>query len=200
MPIGVPKVFFPFTEDEEDSWVDVYNRLYRERFLFLGQEAEGETSNQIMGLMVVLSIDDPTRDLYLFINSPGGGVISGIGVYDTMQLVPAEVHTICLGVAASIASLILLGGTIPKRLACPNSRVMIHQPASSFFESPCVEFLVESDELIIVRENLVGLYVQRTGQPTWIISEDLERDIFMSPTEAQAHGIVDHVGLDLEIQ
>nr|ASJ64662.1 clp protease proteolytic subunit [Chorispora tenella] len=196
MPIGVPKVFFSVAEDEEDSWVDVYNRLYRERFLFLGQEVNSETANQIMGLMVVSSIDDATRDLFLFINSPGGGVIPGVGLYDTIQIVPTDVHTICVGVAASVASLILLGGTITKRLACPNS----HQPASSFFESPLGEFIMESDELILIRENLVGLYVQRTGKPGWVVSEDLERDVFMSPTEAQAHGIVDHVGYDLEVQ
>ncbi|KAL1134179.1 hypothetical protein V6Z11_A12G088700 [Gossypium hirsutum] len=132
MPIGVPKVPFRNPGEEDAVWVDVYNRLYRERLLFLGQEVDSEISNQLIGLMVYLSIENDTKDLYLFINSPGGWVIPGVAIYDTMQFVQPDVHTICMGLAASMGSFLLAGGEITKRLAFPHARVMIHQPASSF--------------------------------------------------------------------
>nr|UVY96443.1 clpP-like protease [Rehderodendron indochinense] len=120
MPIGVPKVPFRGPGEEDASWVDV-NRLYRERLLFLGQEVDSEISNQLIGLMVYLSIEDDTKDLYLFINSPGGWVIPGVAIYDTMQFVQPDVHTICMGLAASMGSFILVGGEITKRLAFPHA-------------------------------------------------------------------------------
>nr|YP_009645713.1 ATP-dependent Clp protease proteolytic subunit [Syringa tomentella subsp. yunnanensis]YP_009868627.1 ATP-dependent Clp protease proteolytic subunit [Syringa wolfii]QBS54398.1 ATP-dependent Clp protease proteolytic subunit [Syringa tomentella subsp. yunnanensis]QKG63832.1 ATP-dependent Clp protease proteolytic subunit [Syringa wolfii]UNZ12041.1 ATP-dependent Clp protease proteolytic subunit [Syringa villosa] len=196
MPIGVPKVPFRIPGEEDASWVDVYNRLYRQRVLFLCQEVESEISNQIMGLMVYLSIEDPKKDQYLFINSPGGWAIPGVGIYDTMQFVPPDVHTICLGLAASMGSFILVGGAITKRIALPHARVMIHQPACAFFEAQTGEFVLEMEELIILRENLTRAYVQRTGKPLWVVSEDMERDVFMSATEAQAYGIVDLVAVE----
>nr|QUB02701.1 clp protease proteolytic subunit [Streptolirion volubile] len=196
MPIGVPKVPFRSPGEEDAVWVDVYNRLYRERLLFLGQEVESEISNQLVGLMVYLSIENKTRDLYLFINSPGGWVIPGIAIFDTMQFVPPDVHTICMGLAASMGSFILVGGEITKRLAFPHARVMIHQPASSFYEAQAGEFILEAEELLKLRETLTRIYVQRTGNPLWIVSEDMERDIFMSATEAQAHGVVDLVAVE----
>nr|AKF02161.1 clp protease proteolytic subunit [Oenocarpus minor] len=199
MPIGVPKVPFRSPGEEDAVWVDV-NRLHRERLLFLGQEVDSEISNQLVGLMVYLSIEDDTRDLYLFINSPGGWVIPGIAIYDTMQFVPPDVHTICMGLAASMGSFILVGGEITKRLAFPHAiiRVMIHQPASSFYEAQAGEFILEAEELLKLRETLTKVYVQRTGNPLWVVSEDMERDVFMSATEAQVHGIVDLVAVENE--
>nr|ULD67474.1 clp protease proteolytic subunit [Paris mairei] len=200
MPLGVPKVPFRSPGEEDATWVDL-NRLHRERLLFLGQEVENEISNQIVGLMVYLSLEDNTRDLFLFINSPGGLVMPGIAIYDTMQFVIPEVHTICIGLAASMGSFILVGGEITKRLAFPHAmlyqfiRVMIHQPASSFYRSQTGEFILEVEELMRLRETLTKVYVQRTGNPLWVVSEDMERDVFMSATEAQAHGIVDLVGI-----
>nr|UDZ59542.1 clp protease proteolytic subunit [Ranalisma rostratum]UDZ59543.1 clp protease proteolytic subunit [Ranalisma rostratum] len=196
MPVGVPKVPFRIPGDEDATWVDLYNRLYRERLLFLGQEVDSEISNQIVGLMVYLSIEDKTKDLYLFINSPGGWVIPGIAIYDTMHFVPPDVHTICMGLAASMGSFILVGGEITKRLAFPHARVMIHQPASSFYQAQAGEFLLEAEELLKLRETITKAYVQRTRTPLWVISEDMERDVFMSATEAQAYGIVDLVGVE----
>nr|QXO04746.1 clpP-like protease [Hetaeria youngsayei] len=195
MPIGIPKVPFRIPGDEDATWVDLINRLYRERLLFLCQEVDSEISNQLVGIMVYLSIEDDTRDLFLFINSPGGGVLSGISIYDTMQLVLPDVNTICIGLAASMGSFILVGGEITKRLAFPHARVMIHQPASSFYEAHIGEFMLEVEELLKLRETVTKVYVQRTGNPLWVISEDMERDVFMSATEAQAHGIVDLVGV-----
>nr|QIQ22797.1 clp protease proteolytic subunit [Cistanche deserticola] len=196
MPIGVPKVPFRLPGEEDASWVDVYNRLYRARFLFLGQEVDSEISNQLVGLMVYLSIEDDTKDLYLFINSPGGWIIPGVAIFDIMQLVQPEVNTICIGLAASMGSFILVGGEITKRLALPHARVMIHQPASSFFKSQTGEFIMEAEEIMNLREILTRVYVQRTGKPLWVVSKDMERDVLMSATEAQAYGIVDLVAVE----
>ncbi|KAK4566260.1 hypothetical protein RGQ29_002485 [Quercus rubra] len=184
MPIGVPKV--PFRSlGEEDALL-----------LFLGQEVDSNLSNQIIGLMVYLSLEDDSKDLYLFINSPGGWVILRVAIYDTKQFVQPDVQTICMGLAASIGSFLLVGGEITKRLAFPHARVMIHQPASSFYEAPAGEFILEAEEMMKLREIITRVYVQRTGTPLWVVSKDMERDVFMSATEAQAHGIVDHVGVE----
>nr|YP_010330786.1 clp protease proteolytic subunit [Parietaria floridana]YP_010339544.1 clp protease proteolytic subunit [Parietaria praetermissa]UNY33925.1 clp protease proteolytic subunit [Parietaria praetermissa]UNY34008.1 clp protease proteolytic subunit [Parietaria floridana] len=196
MPIGVPQVPFRNPGDEDASWVDVLNRLYRERLLFLGQEVDDEISNQLIGLMIYLSIEDDTPDLYLFINSPGGWVIPGLGIFDTMQFVQPDVQTICMGLAASMGSFILVGGEITKRLAFPHARVMIHQPSTSFYEARTGEFILETEELLKLRETLTKVYVQRTGKPLWVVSEDMERDVFMSATEAQAHGLIDLVAVE----
>nr|QWX87906.1 ATP-dependent Clp protease proteolytic subunit [Phyllolobium chinense] len=193
MPVGVPKVPYLVPGDEDASWIDLYNRLYQERLLFLGQEINSEISNQLVGLMVYLSLEDKTKDLYLFINSPGGEIISGMAMFDAMHFVEAEVQTVCVGLAASMASLLLLGGEITKRLAFPHARVMIHQPASSFQDEQTGECMLEADELLKMRETITQIYAQRTGKPAWQISKDMERDLFMSAEEAQAYGIVDMV-------
>nr|QIM59200.1 clpP-like protease [Exacum paucisquamum]QIM59212.1 clpP-like protease [Exacum paucisquamum] len=190
MPIGVPKIPFQSPGEEDASWVDV-NRLYRERLLFLGRAVDSEISNQLIGLMIYLSIEDYNKDLYLFINSPGGGLISGVAVYDTMQFVRPDVHTICMGLAASMGSFILVGGEILYTI-----RVMIHQPASLFYEAQTGEFILEAEELLKLRETITRVYVQRTDKSLWVVSEDMERDVFMSATEAQAYGIVDLVAIE----
>nr|QXI85297.1 clp protease proteolytic subunit [Gentiana crassuloides] len=194
MPIGVPKVPFQSPGEGDASWVDV-NRLYRERLLFLGQAVDSEISNQLIGLMIYLSMEDNNKNLYLFINSPGGWVIPGVAIYDTMQFVRPDIHTICMGLAASMGSFILVGGEITKRLAFPHARVMIHQPASSFYEAQTGEFILEAEELLKLRETITRVYGQKTGKPLWVVSEDMERDVFMSATEAQAYGIVDLVAV-----
>nr|YP_010734603.1 ATP-dependent Clp protease proteolytic subunit [Euphorbia nutans]WEH01462.1 ATP-dependent Clp protease proteolytic subunit [Euphorbia nutans] len=191
MPVGVPKVAFQLSEDDAD-WVDL---LYRQRFLFLTQEVNSEISNQIVGLMVYLSLENQTNDLLLFINSPGGWIIPGVAIYDIIQAVPPDVRTVGMGVTASMASLILGGGTFTKRFALPNARIMIHQPISSYYQSPIGDYVLEVDDIMIMRENIIKSYVERTGQPFWVISEDIERDVFMSATEAQAHGIVDVIAV-----
>nr|QGU84350.1 clp protease proteolytic subunit [Casearia velutina] len=195
MPIGVPKV--PFRNPGEDGsvWIDVYNRLYRERLLFLGQDIDSEISNQLIGLMLYLSAESEIQDLYLFINSPGGWVMPGFAIYDAMQCVRPDVQTVCMGLAASMGSFILVGGKITKRLAFPHARVMIHQPIAAFYEAQIGEFVLEAEELLKLREILTRVYAQRTGKPLWVVSEDMERDVFMSATEAQVHGIVDRVAV-----
>nr|WAR50587.1 clp protease proteolytic subunit [Trilepidea adamsii] len=196
MPIGVPRVPFRLPGEEYSTWIDIYNRLYRERLLFLGQGVDSEISNQLISLMVYLSIENDNKDFFLFINSPGGWVIPGVAIYDTMQFVRPDVHTICMGLAASMGSFLLVGGAITKRIAFPHARVMIHQPASSYFEAQTVEVILEAEELLKLRETLTEVYVQRTSKPLWVVSEDMERDVFMSATEAQAHGIVDLIAAE----
>nr|YP_009686509.1 clp protease proteolytic subunit [Corchorus capsularis]QDS78328.1 clp protease proteolytic subunit [Corchorus capsularis] len=194
MPVGVPKIAFRIPGDEEATWVDLYNLLYRNRVLFLGQEVETEAANQIMGLMVFLAIENPKRDQFLLLNCPGGFVNPGISMYDLMQGLPPDIHTISVGLSASMGSFILVGGEITKRVAFPYARVMIHQPTSTFCEERTGEFIVGTEGLLAIREKITRTYVQRTGQPYWVISEDLERDVFMSATQAQEHGIVDTIG------
>nr|BDR62344.1 ATP-dependent Clp protease proteolytic subunit [Ipomoea imperati] len=193
MPIGVPKVPFRNPGDEDASWVDIYNRLYRERFLFLVQEIDSEISNQIVGLLVYLNIENDTKDIYLYINSPGGDVISGVAIYDMMQTVRPSVSTICIGLAASMGSFILAGGAITRRAAFPHARVMIHQPRTSFFESQAVELLLEVKEALKLRERIAQIYAQRTGNPTSIISRDMDRDVFFSARQARIYGIIDDI-------
>nr|YP_010600469.1 clp protease proteolytic subunit [Pilea sinocrassifolia]WAL06566.1 clp protease proteolytic subunit [Pilea sinocrassifolia]WAL06652.1 clp protease proteolytic subunit [Pilea sinocrassifolia] len=196
MPIGVPQVTFQNPGDEEESWIDLLNRLYRERVIFLGQEVDTDASNQLIGLMVYLSVEDDTKDLYLFINSPGGSVIPGLAVYDTMQFVQPDIQTICVGLAASMGSFLLVGGEITKRIAFPHARVMIHQPSSSFYKTTLGNFILEVEELLKMRETLTKVYAQRTGKSLWVVSEDMERDAFMSATEAQAYGLIDLVAVE----
>nr|CUR04372.1 clpP1 [Acacia longispinea]CUR04462.1 clpP1 [Acacia longispinea] len=199
MPVGVPKVPFRSPGDEDASWVDLYNRLYRQRALFLGQRVDSTISNQIMGLIVYLSLEDPTEDLYLFINSPGGWIVSGVGIYDLMQTVQPDVQTLCIGIAASIGAFILLGGETTKRTAFPHARVMMHQPIADLHpKTKSGEYIMELDEVIFLYHSVVKTYVKRTRKPHWVVYKDMHRDIFMSAEEAQAHGIVDLVGIDPE--
>nr|P36387.1 RecName: Full=ATP-dependent Clp protease proteolytic subunit; AltName: Full=Endopeptidase Clp [Pinus contorta]AAA68094.1 ATP-dependent protease proteolytic subunit [Pinus contorta] len=196
MPVGVPKVPFRAPGDEDATWVDLYNRLYRERLLFLAQDINNEIANQLMGLMVYLSAEDANKEIFSFINCPGGSVIPGVGLYRMMQAIVPDVNTICMGVAASMGSFILIGGEMPKRIALPHARVMIHQPASSYYDGSAADFHNESKHVTLVREYITECYIERTGQPEEVIQRDLNRDVFMSATEAQAYGIVDVVAED----
>nr|YP_009668002.1 Clp protease proteolytic subunit [Jubula hutchinsiae]QCW58777.1 Clp protease proteolytic subunit [Jubula hutchinsiae] len=198
MPIGVPKVPFRLPGEEDAVWIDVYNRLYRERLLFLGQQVDDEIANQLIGIMMYLNGEDESKDMYLYVNSPGGAVLAGISVYDAMQFVVPDVHTICMGLAASMGSFILTGGEITKRIALPHAlyRVMIHQPASSYYDGQAGECIMEAEEVLKLRDCITKVYVQRTGKPLWVISEDMERDVFMSAKEAKVYGIVDLVAIE----
>jgi ATP-dependent Clp protease protease subunit len=200
MPIGVPKVPFRLPGEEEAVWIDVYNRLYRERLLFLGQNVDDEIANQLVGIMMYLNGEDETKDMYMYINSPGGAVLAGIAVYDAMQFVVPDVHTICMGLAASMGSFILAGGELTKRIALPHARVMIHQPASSYYDGQAGECMMEAEEILKLRDHITKIYVQRTGKPMSAISEDMERDGFMSAKEAQHYGLIDLVAADTETQ
>nr|YP_009549557.1 ATP-dependent Clp protease proteolytic subunit [Histiopteris incisa]AYW16716.1 ATP-dependent Clp protease proteolytic subunit [Histiopteris incisa] len=196
MPIGVPKVPFRLPGEEDAVRVDVYNRLYRERLLFLGQQVDDEIANQLIGIMMYLNGEDQAKDMYLYANSPGGAVLAGISAYDAMQFVVPDVHTICMGLAASMGSSILAGGEITRRIALPHARVMIHQPASSYYDGQAGECVMEAEEASKLRDCTTKVYAQRTGKPLWVISEDMERDVFLSAEEAQDYGVADPAALE----
>ena len=195
MPIGVPKVPFRLPGEPSAQWVDLYNRLYRERVLFLCQELDDELANQLIGIMLYLNSEDKNKGLYLYINSPGGSVTCGIAVYDAMNFVQSPVTTICVGTAASMASFILAGGDTGKRIALPYSRIMIHQPEGGS-QGQASEVLAESEEVMRIRRQVGQIYAQRTGQPLSRISRDMDRDQFLSSEEAKTYGLVDQVAVD----
>ncbi len=197
MPIGVPKVPFRLPGEPSAQWVDLYNRLYRDRVLFLCQELDDELANQLIGIMVFLSAEDKSKGLYIYINSPGGSVTCGIAVYDGMNYAKADVTTICVGTAASMASFVLAGGERGKRIALPHSRIMIHQPEGGN-QGQASEVLSESEEVIRLRREVAKIYAQRTGQSLSKISRDMDRDQFMSDREAKEYGLVDQVAVDVK--
>jgi len=192
MPIGVPKVAYRVPGSQGADWVDIYNRLYRERIIFLGSEIDDELANQVIGVMLYLDSEDSDKPIYLYINSPGGSVISGLAIYDCMQHVQSEVVTINLGLAASMASFILAAGSKGKRLALPSSRVMIHQPAGGA-RGQAEDIKVEARQIMRIRDNLVKMYSMMTGQTTDQITKDLDRDNYLSAADAVEYGLIDRV-------
>jgi len=192
MPIGVPKVAYRVPGSQGADWVDIYNRLYRERIIFLGSEIDDELANQVIGVMLYLDSEDSDKPIYLYINSPGGSVISGLAIYDCMQHVQSEVVTINLGLAASMASFILAAGSKGKRLALPSSRVMIHQPAGGA-RGQAEDIKVEARQIMRIRDNLVKMYSMMTGQTVDQITKDLDRDNYLSAADAVEYGLIDRV-------
>ena len=192
MPIGVPKVPFRLPGEPSAQWVDLYNRLYRERVLFLCQDLNDEISNQLIGVMLYLNGEKSSQTIYIYINSPGGSVTCGIGVYDIMNYIDIEVITLCVGTASSMASFILSGGALGKRMAFPHSRIMIHQPEGGS-QGQGSEIISESEEVIRIRRQVARIYSTRTGQNLIQILQDMDRDKFMSAREAKQYGLVDHL-------
>ncbi|AHB87725.1 ATP-dependent protease proteolytic subunit ClpP3 [Thermosynechococcus sp. NK55a] len=177
----------PYTQ-----WIDIYNRLYRERIIFLGKEVDDEIANQIVAVMLYLDSEDPGKDIMLYINSPGGSVTAGMAIYDTMQHIKSDVVTICVGLAASMGSFLLAAGTKGKRLALPHSRIMIHQPSGGT-RGQATDIEIEAREILRVRRQLNELYAYHTGQPLEKIERDMDRDFFMSAEEAKNYGLIDRV-------
>ncbi len=171
---------------------DIYSRLLKDRIIFLGDAIEDHMANLIIAQLLFLEAEDPDRDISLYINSPGGVVTAGLAIYDTMQYLRAPVSTICIGMAASMASVLLAAGAKGKRYALPNSRIMIHQGSGGFRgNTPDVFIQVkELEELIKLNHHILA---RHTGQPVEKIDKDTERDYFMSPEEAKAYGIIDEV-------
>lgn len=172
--------------------VDIYNRLYRERIIFLGSEIDDELANQIIGVMLYLDSEDSSKPIYLYINCPGGSVISGLAIYDAMQHIRSEVITINLGLAASMASFILAAGSKGKRLALPSSRIMIHQPMGGA-QGQAEDIKVEAAQIMRIRDNICKMYSMMTGQTTEQITKDLDRDNFLSAAEGVEYGLIDRV-------
>ncbi|GMI20762.1 hypothetical protein TrCOL_g9747 [Triparma columacea] len=192
MPIGVPKVAYRVPGAQSADWVDIYNRLYRERIIFLAQEIDDEIANQIIGVLLYLDSEDSGKPIYLYINSPGGSVLAGLALYDTIRHIKSEVVTINVGLAASMGSFILGAGSKGKRLALPNSRVMIHQPMGGA-RGQAEDIKVEASQIMKIRDNLVRIYSMQTGQTEEAVKKDLDRDKFMSAEEAKEYGIIDQV-------
>jgi ATP-dependent Clp protease protease subunit len=180
------------TSSRGERAYDIYSRLLRERIIFLGDAIEDHLANLIIAQLLFLDAEDPERDISLYINSPGGVVTSGLAVYDTMQYLRAPVSTICIGMAASMASVLLAAGAKGKRYALPNSRIMIHQ-GSAGFRGNTPDVFIQVRELEELNKRLNGILATHTGQPEDKITKDTDRDYFMSAEQARAYGIIDEV-------
>ena len=175
-----------------DRAFDIYSRLLRERIIFLGTDVNDQVADALVAQMLFLEADDPEKDIQLYVNSPGGSVTAGLAIYDTMQQVSPDVITICYGLAASMGAFLLSGGTKGKRLALPNSRIMIHQPLGGA-QGQAVEIEIQAKEILYLKETLNSLLAEHTGQDIQKISEDTDRDHFLSPQEAVEYGLIDKV-------
>jgi len=171
---------------------DIYSRLLRERIIFLVGPVNDQTANLVVAQMLFLESENPDKDIYLYINSPGGSVSAGMSIYDTMQFVKPDVSTMCMGLAASMGSFLLMAGAKGKRAALPNSRVMIHQPSGGA-QGQATDIEIHAREILKTREQLNRIYAERTGQPLAKIQADMERDFFLDPEEAKAYGLIDQV-------
>ena len=171
---------------------DIYSRLLRERIIFLGTGINDQVSDSLVAQLLFLEAEDPDKDIQIYINSPGGSVTAGMAIYDTMQQISPDVVTICFGVAASMGAFLLSGGTKGKRLALPNSRIMIHQPLGGA-QGQAVEIAIQAKEILFLKKTLNSLLAEHTGQPLDKINEDTERDYFLSPSEAVEYGLIDKV-------
>jgi len=172
---------------------DIYSRLLKDRIIFLGTPVDHNVANLIVAQLLFLESEDPDKDIMLYINSPGGVVESGLAIFDTMQYIKAPVSTICVGLAASIAAVILAGGAKGKRFALPHSRIMIHQPSISGLHGPASDIEIYAKEILKSRELLSKLLADNTGQPLDRVIRDSERDYFMSAAEAKDYGFIDGV-------
>ena len=171
---------------------DIYSRLLRERIIFLGTDINDQVSDSLVAQLLFLEAEDPNKDIQIYINSPGGSVTAGLAIYDTMQQIAPDIVTICFGVAASMGAFLLSGGTKGKRLALPNSRIMIHQPLGGA-QGQAVEIEIQAKEILYLKKTLNSLLAEHTGQPIEKINEDTERDYFLSPNEAVNYGLIDKV-------
>ncbi|MFD1957640.1 ATP-dependent Clp endopeptidase proteolytic subunit ClpP [Paenibacillus thailandensis] len=171
---------------------DIYSRLLKDRIIFLGSAIDDDVANSIIAQLLFLAADDPEKDIHLYINSPGGSVTAGMGIYDTMQYIKPDVSTICVGMAASMGSILLTAGAPGKRFALPNSEVMIHQPLGGV-RGQATDIKIHADWILKTKQKLNQIYVDRTGQPYEKIERDTDRDFFMSAEEALAYGLIDKV-------
>jgi ATP-dependent Clp protease protease subunit len=197
MPLLIPSVIEQTQRGER--WLDIYSRLLRDRIVFLGTPIDDDFANLVIAQLLFLEAEDPEKDIHLYINSPGGSVTAGLAVYDTMQYVRPAVATICLGQAASMAAWLLASGAPGKRMALPNSRVMIHQPLGGI-QGQATEIDIHAKEILKLRERMNQILADHTGQDIGKIARDTERDYHMSGDEAREYGIVDRVVREHEVQ
>ncbi|MCR4397752.1 MAG: ATP-dependent Clp endopeptidase proteolytic subunit ClpP [Firmicutes bacterium] len=171
---------------------DIYSRLLKDRIIFLGTALDDNVANLVIAQMLFLEVEDPDRDIAIYINSPGGSVTAGLAIYDTMQYIKCDVSTICVGLAASAAAVILTGGTKGKRYSLPNAKMMIHQPWGGV-QGQATEIQIHAKEILRTRELLNRILSKHTGQPLEKIERDTERDFYMTAEEARNYGLVDDV-------
>ena len=171
---------------------DIYSRLLKDRIIFLGEEVTDVSASVIVAQLLFLEAEDPEKDIHLYINSPGGSVTAGMAIYDTMQYIKCDIETICIGMAASMGAFLLAGGTKGKRLALPNSEIMIHQPLGGA-QGQATEIQIAADHILKTRQKLNQILAENTGQPLEVINADTERDNFMTAEEAKAYGLIDEV-------
>ena len=171
---------------------DIYSRLLRERIVFLVGPVNDQSANLVVAQLLFLESENPDKDIFLYINSPGGSVSAGLAIYDTMNFIKPDVSTLCMGLAASMGSFLLMAGAKGKRAALPNSRVMIHQPSGGA-QGQATDIEIHAREILKTREQLNRIYADRTGQTLEKITQDMERDFFMNPQEALAYGLIDQV-------
>ncbi len=175
-----------------DRAFDLYSRLLRERIIFLGQQVTDELATSIVAQLLFLEAEDPEKDIYLYINSPGGSVSAGLGIFDTMNQVRPDVCTICVGLAASMGAFLLTSGTKGKRMSLPHSRIMIHQPLGGA-QGQATDIEIQAKEILYLKKILNDHLAYQTGQPLDRIEEDTERDFFMSSEQAKEYGLIDQV-------
>jgi ATP-dependent Clp protease, protease subunit len=171
---------------------DIFSRLLKERIIFLPSYIEDDMANLVIAQMLFLEAEDPEKDVYLYVNSPGGSVTAGMAIYDTMQYVKPAVSTICMGQAASMGALLLCAGAKGKRFALPHSRIMIHQPLAGV-QGQATDIDIQAREILRIRDELNRILVTHTGQPVERIAKDTDRDFFMTAEQAKEYGIVDQV-------
>lgn len=171
---------------------DIYSRLLRDRIIFLGQQVTADLANLIVAQMLFLDAEDPEKDIYLYINSPGGSVSAGLGIFDTMNHIRPDVSTICLGLAASMGAFLLSAGAKGKRMSLPHSRIMIHQPLGGA-QGQATDIEIQAREILYLKKRLNQHLADHTGQPLSRIEDDTERDFFMSAEEAMQYGLIDQV-------
>jgi ATP-dependent Clp protease protease subunit len=171
---------------------DIYSRLLKDRIIFIGSPIDDVISNLVIAQLLFLEAEEPTQDIYLYINSPGGIVTSGLAVYDTMQYIKPDVSTICIGQAASMGALLLAAGTKGKRFALPHARIMLHQPAGGF-QGQATDIDIQAKEILRMKETLDNILSRHSGNDVETIKRDIDRDFFMSGDEAKEYGIIDEV-------
>ena len=171
---------------------DIFSRLLRERIIFLGEEIDDEMANSIIAQLLLLDSENPEKDIMLYINSPGGVITAGMAIYDTMNLIKADVSTICLGEAASMGAFLLSAGAKGKRMALPSARIMIHQPLGGA-KGQATDIEIEAKEILRMKEMLTGILAENSGQPLEKVKEDCERDYYMSAAQAVEYGLLDKV-------
>lgn len=171
---------------------DIYSRLLKDRIIMLGDEINDQTASLVVAQLLFLEAEDPDKDIYIYINSPGGSVTSGFAIFDTMQYIKPDVSTICVGMAASMGAFLLAAGTKGKRFALPNSEIMIHQPLGGA-KGQATDIQIQAEQILKIKKKLNSIISERTGQPLEKVEQDTERDKFMTAQEAKEYGLVDEI-------